>query len=308
MKLTVVATLYQSELYITEFHRRITTAAKKCVDDDYEIVLVNDGSTDESLGIAAQLALNDRHVVVVDLSRNFGHHKAIITGLEYALGSCVFLIDVDLEESPELLIKFWEMQSNSKADCVFGIQDYRKGGWFERWSGKLYYKIFNFLSDVTIPENQMIAKLMSRRFVEALIKHRERTIFLGGLVVLTGFSQVPVICSKGSKGTTTYSFPKKIQQLVDSLTAFSVRPLYCVFWIGAAMAVGSTFVIGILFVQRFFSTSIPDGWTSLIVVLTGLSGMLMLSIGVVGIYISKIYEEVKARPYAIVRNILGRIK
>jgi putative glycosyltransferase len=153
MKLSIVTTLYKSSPYVDEFYERISKEAQK-ITDNYEIIFVDDGSPDDSLQKCITLHQQDQKVTVVELSRNFGHHKAIMTGLSHAQGDFVFLIDVDLEEEPELLGKFWqELQNGADLDLIFGVQERRKGGWFERVSGYLYFKLLNHLSNVKIPEN-----------------------------------------------------------------------------------------------------------------------------------------------------------
>ena len=146
MKLSIVATLYQSAPYVSEFYQRASAAAKQLLGEDYEIVLVNDGSPDNSLDLAVQITESDSHVVVVDLSRNFGHHKAMMTGLAHTKGDQVLLIDSDLEEEPECLIAFAEQMQSQRCDVVYGIQEQRKGGWFERWSGQWFYRFFKALA------------------------------------------------------------------------------------------------------------------------------------------------------------------
>jgi putative glycosyltransferase len=163
VKLSIVATLYQSAPYVAEFHQRASAAARKLVGDDYEIVLVNDGSPDNSLDLAVQFAETDSHVVVVDLSRNFGHHKAMMTGLAYAKGERIFLIDSDLEEEPEWLLRFESQMNDEASDVVFGIQSKRKGTYFEQVTGGLFYQIFRFLTGIAQPDNIVTARLMSRR-------------------------------------------------------------------------------------------------------------------------------------------------
>lgn len=189
MKLSVVATLYRSASYIAEFHRRASAAARQLAGDDYEIVLVNDGSPDDSLDLAVRLAESDEHVLVVDLSRNFGHHKAMMTGLGYARGEQVFLIDSDLEEEPECLLSFAEEMRREPCDVVHGVQEQRKGGWLERWSGLWFYRLFKLLTGFSLPENLVTARLMSRRYVDALLRHKEREVFMAGLWYITGFVQ-----------------------------------------------------------------------------------------------------------------------
>ena len=139
MKLSIVATLYQSAPFIHDFVERASKAAKELVADDYEIILVNDGSPDDSLEIAVKLTKEKKpHLIVVDLSRNFGHHKAMMTGLAHATGEQIFLIDSDLEEEPEWLIEFAQAMMSDSSDVVYGVQQTRKGRWFERWTGELF--------------------------------------------------------------------------------------------------------------------------------------------------------------------------
>ncbi|MGE9984088.1 glycosyltransferase family 2 protein [Desulfovibrio sp. SGI.169] len=304
MKLSIVTTLYCSAPYVEEFHRRVSAVARQLVGEDYEIVMVNDGSPDNAVDVAIALTKSDPHMVVVDLSRNFGHHKAIMAGVGQTFGEKVFVIDVDLEEEPELLHAFWRTMEKQAVDLVYGVQKSRKGGWFERWSGGLFYGLFNVLSHTTIPKNTIIAKLMTRRFADALLKHQERTIFLGGLIALTGFSQVPVLCVKKSKPTTTYTFRRKLAQCVDSITSFSAKPLYFFFWFGGATMLISFFILTFLVARRILMGTTVEGWTSLFVITSLFFGLTMMALGTIGIYLSKIFEEVKARPYVVIRQVL----
>jgi putative glycosyltransferase len=178
MNLSFVTTLYQSAPYILEFHQRASTAARQLVGEDYEIVFVNDGSPDHSLDLAVHLTESDSHVVVVDLSRNFGHHKAMMTGLAQSQGALILLIDSDLEEDPECLITFAAQMQIQNCDVVYRVQDKRKGDWFERWSGQRFYYLFKVLTGLALPENVVTARLMTRRYVDALLRHEEREVFL----------------------------------------------------------------------------------------------------------------------------------
>lgn len=304
MKLSIVTTLYCSAPYVEEFHRRTSAVARQLVGEDYEIVMVNDGSPDNAVDLAIALTKSDPHMVVVDLSRNFGHHKAIMAGIGQAAGERVFVIDIDLEEEPELLPEFWHSMENQGVDLVYGVQKSRKGGWFERWSGSLFYGMFNALSSINIPRNTIIAKLMTRRFADALLEHRERTIFLGGLIALTGFSQAPLLCVKKSKPTTTYTFRRKLTQCVDSITSFSAKPLYFFFWFGVATMAISFWVLAFLMTRRILMGTTVEGWTSLFVITSLFFGLTMMALGTTGIYLSKIFEEVKGRPYVVIRQIL----
>ena len=306
MKLSIVATLYQSAPYIAEFHQRASIAAKQLVGDDYEIILVNDGSPDNSLDIAVKLAENDIHVVVVDLSRNFGHHKAMMTGLAHANGEKIFLIDSDLEEEPEWLFEFSKQMASEKCDVVYGVQSIRKGDWFERLSGQFYYNIFCALTGITIPENVVTARLMTRCFVDALLQYDEREMFLGGLFMLAGFNQKQLVVHKHSTSETTYTFKRKIILLVNSVTSFSNSPLVGIFYIGVSIFFLSGIYVAYMVLNWFFFSNPPSGWTSLMASVWLLGGMIISFLGVIGVYLSKVFLETKRRPYTVIRKIYGR--
>jgi putative glycosyltransferase len=306
VKLSIVATLYQSAPYVREFHARATAAANKLVADEYEIIFVNDGSPDDSLEKAVRLAEVDSHVVVVDLSRNFGHHKAMMTGLAHTKGQSVFLIDSDLEEEPEYLLSFAEQMQLESCDVVYGVQGQRKGRWFERCSGQLFYRFFKALTGLALPENVVTARLMSRRYVDALLRHGEREVFLAGLWHITGFDQRPHIVIKHSTSETTYSFSRKLSILVNSITSFSNAPLVNIFYIGIIISALAIIYIFYLLVNWTFLATPLSGWTSIMGSIWLLGGMIISFIGIVGIYLSKIYTETKQRPYTIVKHIYAR--
>lgn len=308
MKLSIVATLYKSAPYIMEFHQRVSAAANSLVGEDYEIVLVNDGSPDNSLELAIRLTERDPHIVVVDLSRNFGHHKAMMTGLAQAAGERMFLIDSDLEEEPEYLSSFAKQMEREFCDVVYGMQEKRKGGWFERWSGKCFYRCYKILTGLALPENLLTARLMSRRYVDALLRHQETEIFLAGLWHITGFSQQPQTVKKHSTSKTTYTFRKKISTLVNSVTSFSNTPLVGIFYIGVFISLLALVYITYLIAHWVFLTKSLSGWTSIIASIWLLGGMVISFIGVVGIYLSKIFLETKKRPYSIIRQIYAQQK
>ena len=303
MKLSIVATLYQSAAYVAEFHRRASAVARKLVGEDYEIVLVNDGSPDNSLDLAVQLSESDSHVVVVDLSRNFGHHKAMMTGLAHANGDQVFLIDSDLEEEPECLIDFAQHMQTKLCDVVYGVQEQRKGNWFERWSGQWFYGLFNFLTGLDLPKNIVTARLMTRRYVAALLRHKEREVLIAGLWHITGFDQRSQVVKKHSTSKTTYTFRKKMSLLVNSVTSFSNAPLVGIFYIGISISLLAGIYIAYLIAHWVFFAKLMSGWTSVMASIWLLGGMIISFIGVVGIYLSKIFSETKQRPYTIVRQI-----
>ena len=306
MKLSIVATLYQSAPHIHEFHQRASVVAQELVGDDYEIVLVNDGSPDNCLDLAIQLARNDGHLVVVDLSRNFGHHKAMLTGLSHAKGEQIFLIDSDLEEEPEWLLEFARQIERDSCDVVYGVQSKRKGGWFERLSGWLFYKIFNVLTDTKLPENMVTARLMTRRYLDALLSHEERAFSIGGLYVITGFQQSPATVQKHNSSESTYSFAHKMAVMIDSITSFSNKPLISIFYIGLIILIVAGVNVTYQIFNWAFYASVPSGYTSVMASIWLLGGLIIMLIGIVGIYLSKVFTETKQRPTSIVRQIYNK--
>jgi putative glycosyltransferase len=302
MRLSVVTTLYHSAPYLREFCARASAAARQFT-EDYELVLVNDGSPDDALAVALDLQRGDGHLRVIDLSRNFGHHPAILTGLAHARGEWVFLLDCDLEEDPEWLERFEQVRMQTGADVVFGVQQTRGGGLLDRWLARLYYKVFNLLSSEAIPENVLTVRLMSRRYIHALLRHREVEFVLSGLWQRTGFHQVAVPVAKKVKGTTTYSPARKLAVLVNSVTSFSARPLYWIFYLGCVLFVLSTCYAVYLVVRRLFFGVMLEGWPSLMVSIWMLGGLVLLGQGVLGIYLSKVFMEAKRRPRTIVRAV-----
>lgn len=306
MKLSIVGTLYYSEIYLAEFHRRISDAAKKVAAEDYEIIYVNDGSPDNSLKIAIELFEQDAHVVILDLSRNFGHHKAMLAGIARAKGERVFLIDTDLEEDPEYLLSFNDQLDQQCCDVVYGVQYARKGGWFERISGAVAYYLMDFLIDIKHPKNLVTMRLMTRPYVDALLMFNEYEIIISYIWVITGFNQVPQYIKKNKRLGTTYTFRKKIGHLINAITSFSAAPLQIIFYTGFTIFVISLMYATFLTYQKLVLNIPIDGWTSLIISIWLLCGLIIFFVGIIGIYIMKIFMETKRRPTSIVRKIYAK--
>ncbi|HEV8136274.1 MAG TPA: glycosyltransferase family 2 protein [Pyrinomonadaceae bacterium] len=302
MMLSIVTTLYNSAPYLQEFHERVSAAASQLT-PDFEIILVNDGSPDNSLHVALELYRKDPRLRIVDLSRNFGHHKAMMTGLIRARGDLVFLLDSDLEEEPELLRKFYEELKRTSVDVVFGVQEQRKGRLFERVSGALYFNVFNLFSTHPIPTNHITARLMTRAYVSALIRHQEREFVMSGLWALTGFQQVPLRVRKHHKTTSAYGLGRKISHLVNAITSFSSKPLVLIFYLGCFILLISSIAALDLIIRKLFLGTLLEGWASVIVSIWLLGGLTIFCLGVIGIYLSKVFIEVKHRPYTIVKQV-----
>jgi putative glycosyltransferase len=297
--------MYNSASHLEEFYNRIVMEADK-ITSEYEIIFVNDGSPDNSLDIAVSLYEKDSRVRVINLSRNFGHHKAIMTGLSYARGELLFLIDCDLEEQPELLGQFFAEHKGSGADVVYGVQSKRKGGFFEQISGDLFYWLFNTLSSHPLPRNLLTVRLMSRRYIAGLLEHQERETIIAGLWALTGFKQVPVFVEKRDTSRTTYSLRKRVANFVNGITSFSNKPLVYIFYLGCAILFISGISAFYLIIRRLFFGVMLSGWPSLIVSIWLLGGLMLFCLGLVGVYLSKIFLETKQRPATIVQDIYDR--
>src|SRR5262249_38897490 len=302
MDLSIVSTMYESAPYLREFHARVSAAAASLT-SDFEIILVNDGSPDDSLTLASEIARSDPRLRIVDLSRNFGHHMAMMTGLAHARGDVVLLIDCDLEEPPEILKDFHGERLRTGADVVYGVQAQRKGSRLERLTGTIYYKLYNLLSLEPIPENLITARLMTRRYVASLIAHREREVHIAGLWATTGFRQVPFSVAKTSRGITTYNIVRRFAMLVTAVTSFSNRPLVWIFYVGVFLLAVSAGAALCLAIRVVLFGSLLAGWASLMVSIWLLGGLSLFCAGLFGIYLSKVFTEVKRRPYTIIRAV-----
>jgi putative glycosyltransferase len=302
MKLSIVTTLYGSAAYINEFYERSLLVARELVGEDFEIIFVNDGSPDNSLEIGLSLMEQDEKIKIIDLSRNFGHHKAMMLGLEHAQGKKIFLIDIDLEEQPEWLVSFNSLMLSEDADVVYGVQASRKGNFFERMSGYFFYRLFRFFTKLDQANNITTARLMSSRYVQALISHREREINIGGLWVITGFKQCHHEVTKLSTSPSVYTNRHKLDHLMNSITSFSSLPLRFSFYAGVAISFSAFLFIGYQFYLYIFKTP-PEGYVSVIASIWLFSGLIILLNSIQGIYISKIFMEVKQRPQTIIRKI-----
>jgi putative glycosyltransferase len=299
--LSIVTALYNSAPFVREFHRRISDSASR-VSSDYEIILVNDGSPDASLEIALDLHRTDPRVRVVDLSRNFGHHKALMTGLARARGELVFLIDSDLEEDPGWLPIFHDSLVSSGADVVYGVQASRTGNWFKRVTGALFYRVFNNLLTHPIPANIVTARLMTRRYVQALVQHQDQEVCLAGLEMITGFDQRPVTIAKQAREGSSYTVRRRLSAFVNAITSFSNRPLLYIFQMGMTVMLLSI-VAGVILLYQSLSGRVGvPGWASIMVSIWFLGGLTIFCVGVIGVYLAKVFSETKNRPYTIVRH------
>jgi putative glycosyltransferase len=308
MKISIVSTLYYSERYVREFYNR-TSATAESLKQEIEFVFVDDGSPDQSANVVQELLAGDARVKLICLSRNFGHHKAIVTGIEHASGDYIFVIDCDLEEPPELLADFYQaMKGNPQVDLFIGRQSERRGGFLDKYIAGMYYGLFNFWSGHSIPLNQVIARMMTRRYANDLLKFKESNFILAGTCALVGYKQHTLETKKGDKGSSTYDMRRKLGLMIDSITSFSARPLELVFYLGLAVSSLSFLIVCWLLYKKLVLGINLEGWVSIVASIWSVGGLLLFSIGIVGIYVARIYTQVKNRPFTIVKSIHSQEK
>jgi putative glycosyltransferase len=303
--LSVVTTLYRSEAYVEDFWSRMVAAAT-AVTPDFEIVFVDDGSPDGSAAAVRKIVERDRRAVLVQLSRNFGHHKAIMAGLSHSRGDYVFLLDSDLEEQPEWLSPFFDELQTSGADVVYGIQTAVTTGVFRRLAGATYYKLFNSLSNIEVPEGACTVRLMRRTAVDALLSVGDQSLWLGAAFAWIGFRQVARgVERRMLRPQSTYNFQRSLHVFADTANWMSRLPLVIVFLSGALIS-GISFLIGLYFLLRKLLSSEPilGGFPSLIISIWFLGGLIILFLGLIGIYLSSIFSEVKQRPRYVVNAVI----
>jgi putative glycosyltransferase len=298
--ISIVTTMYKSAPHLEEF----VTRCKGLMGPHDELILVDDGSPDTSLAIALRHASEDPRVVVVQLARNFGHHPAILTGLAQARGERIFFVDCDLEERPELLTDFTGIMDGAQADVVFGIHEHQGLSTSRRLTSQAFWRLFNWASDVDMPLNICNVRLMSRRYVEALLSMPERNIFLGGMFHWVGFKQLAVPIERRVRQTaSTYSAAARVALAIRSIISFSTVPLQFMFWVGIAISSLSVSIAFYYAVLKLLDPDIQLGFTTLIISIWFLSGAVIACLGVIGIYLAYMYTEIKQRPRTIIQQI-----
>ncbi len=308
MKLSIVIPCYNEEPCLAQLYGRITAAARASAGDDYEILLINDGSRDKSWAMMRDLAAADPHVVAVNLSRNHGHQLALTAGLDICRGERILIIDADLQDPPELLPAMLETMEREDADVVYGVRKSRAGETaFKRATAHGFYRLLSRATDVDIPLDAGDFRLMSRRSLDALLALPEQARFIRGMVAWIGFRQVPFAYDRDERfaGETKYPLKKMVRFALDALTGFSSAPLKLASHVGLALSIGS--VILILYIAyAWLAGHNIQGWTSLMLVVVIIGAVQMFVLALMGEYIGRLYNEAKQRPLYIVQEIAGR--
>lgn len=303
LQLSIITTVYRSAAFLDEFYARISETARK-LGVGYELLFVNDGSPDESARVLTAIAAKDPKVTVIHLSRNFGHHEAAFEGLLRARGDYVYIIDCDLEEEPEWLADFWTaIKADPGNDLIYGVSADRTGTLFNRFAGRLFYKLFNLVSDFKIPENVMTTRIMTRRYINALARFSERMVVMAGIYEMVGFRSSALIKQKASQRGRSYSFLRRYRLMINSIVSFSSIPLELVFYSGIAITVLSLTASMALVYGWLVSNVIVPGWVSIVVSIWLVGGIIISFLGIISIYMSVVFKEVKARPRTIVKEI-----
>jgi len=303
---SVVVPVFNEADGIAAFHERCSKAMAS-VGEDYEIVYADDGSRDGSWERLCALEKADPRVRLVRLSRNFGHQLAISAGMEHASGDTVTTIDADLQDPPELIGQMVERWRDG-ADIVYAVRRQRLGEtWFKRASASAFYRLLRGLSDIELPVDVGDFRLLSRRAADALVGMPEQHRYVRGLVAWLGLetASVDFVRDARATGDTKYPFIKMLRFALDGIMAFSIRPLRIATWIGIGVSIAA-FALAIGLVAMRLTGEIPvPGWTSLAVLLLLLSGVQLLTVGVLGEYLGRVYTEVRRRPLYLVRERRG---
>lgn len=306
MKISVVTTLYRSRIFLEQFLIEIQKALEQIQCTDYELIFVNDGSPDDSLPYLIARKKEIPQIKIIDLSRNFGHHYAIQAGLGFAEGDYIFLIDNDLETPPTVLIDYYnEIRADDTLDVVYGYQESRKGNFIEKYTGSIFWILINKLSDTKIPHNILTERLMTRQYVDSLLRLEDANLFMGGMMHWVGFNQKGVPVKKGQReGAGTYSLKKRAQLMLHAITSFSGKPLEWLFYFGITISFFSIlFLIYLAITKIVHQDEVQLGWTSIIAINVLVLGVISTFLGIIGIYIYKIFRQVQGRPNAIIKKI-----
>ncbi len=301
-EISVVVPLYNEELVIHEMYQRLTGVMSDC-SDNYEIIMVNDGSRDQTLPMAKEICKRDSRVKLLSFSRNFGHQIAITAGMDHASGEAVVVIDADLQDPPEVIpemMKKWK----EGFDVVYGVRAERQGeSWFKLFTAKAFYRILKKLTSVHIPVDTGDFRLIDRKVLREFNQMREQARFVRGMISWVGFRQgeVSYVRHERFAGETKYPFKKMLKFAIDGMLSFSQVPLKLSSALGLICALVSfVFMIYGLVMKSFFPGHVIPGWASLFSAVLFIGGVQLICLGVLGEYIGRIYEEIKKRPLYII--------
>jgi len=307
MLISVVVPCYNEEEVLGQTHRRLVAALSKLEGVDYEIVYVDDGSADRTPEVMRELQTADSRARVVRLARNFGHQLAVTAGLEHAEGAAVVVIDADLQDPPEVIpemLRLWR----AGFQVVYGVRAGREGETrFKLWTAKLFYRLMNRLSKVKIPLDAGDFRLLDRRVVDVLLSMPERDRFIRGMVSWIGFDQAAVMYERDARlaGRSKYPLTKMLRFAADGVLSFSFAPLRLAVWLGFFALFVALGGIVYAVIARLYTENWVRGWASLFTAVLFIGGVQLVTLGIIGEYIGRIYAEVKRRPLYVVSERRG---
>jgi polyisoprenyl-phosphate glycosyltransferase len=305
--LSVIVPCLNEEEALRNTHVRLSSVLEQ-LPTHFEIIYVDDGSTDATPEVLRELQAYDSRVRVVRFSRNFGHQMAITAGLEHAAGDAVVIIDADLQDPPETIVDFFRKWQEGY-DVVYGVRTEREGETaFKLWTAKLFYRFMTRLSDTQIPLDTGDFRLLDRRVLNVLLGMPERDRFVRGMVSWLGFSQVALPYRREARvaGVTKFSFFKMLRFALDGIFSFSIVPLRVATWTGFITSFLAILGIVLVSLEHFLGVEgLVKGWTSTMFAVLFIGGVQLICMGIIGEYIGRIYGESKHRPLYVVREILG---
>ena len=308
-KLSVIVPMYYEEEVAEECYKRLKKVLEGLSEKyEYEIVFINDGSKDKTLNILENIAKENKNVKIISFSRNFGHQCAVTAGLKYITGDAIVIIDADLQDPPELIpemLKLWEDGN----DVIYGKRKSRAGeSRFKLLTASMFYKTLNALSDVEIPKDTGDFRLVDRKVVEVINSLPEHNKFLRGLFSWVGFKQTPFEYERKERvaGKTKYPLGKMLKLAQDGIFSFSTKPLRIVGTMGIISILISIIILVYSILSYFFNwNDLTAGWTSMMVTMTFLGGMILISLWMIGEYVGRIYDETKRRPEFIIEKTIN---
>lgn len=302
--LSIVIPMFNEE-EVFPFLKEKLTETKAGLGLPVEVILVDDGSADRTYELMTTWAAEDRDIKIIALSRNFGHQLAITAGMDASAGDAVVVMDADLQDPPSLIPEMIAGYCEGY-DVVYGQRLEREGEtWFKRATASMFYKLMRRFVDKRLPANTGDFRLVSRRVIEDLRRIREHDRFIRGLVAWVGYPQKPVTFVRKGRvaGTTKYPFTKMLRFALNAIFAFSALPLKLITWVGfASMLLSLGLIARTLYYYFCDSQALVSGWASLSILVSFFSGTILLSIGMLGIYVAKIHNEIQGRPLYLIRH------
>lgn len=303
---TVIASVFNEQECLTAFYNEVTSAFA-AIGNPFEIVFVNDGSTDGSLDILKKLVQADKQVRVIDFTRNFGHEAAMIAGIDHASGDCLICMDSDMQHPPKLIPEIKKRMDEGFEVVTMVRRKNKDANGFRKFRSRMFYRLLNRLTDVKLDENASDFFAVSKRVADVLrTSYRERTRFLRGLIQTVGFRKTSITYTAEGRfaGHSKYSFTKLLRLSLTAMSSFSKAPLKLGLVIGALFVLISFLILVYSIVMWFLKTPV-SGYTTLIVFLCAFAGIQLFVIGLIGLYVGYIFDEVKNRPVYIVNEVLG---